>query len=149
MRMFLHAKAVSLALLLFAASCGNSFTSQAIAAEAHKIQDRIRTAAPSTPPIPTQNPARTFLKLRTQLGYTDQVIALRALHLALSQVPDGGTFVWRKKSRSLKGYIQPTKAFRNSEGQVCRHVIYALALGRYIKQIEGIACRQDDGRWQL
>lgn len=89
------------------------------------------------------------MKLRAELSYKDHVVALRALHMALTQVPDGGTFVWRKKSRSLKGFIQPTKAFRNAEGQVCRHIVYALALGRYIKQIEGIACRQDDGRWQL
>ena len=74
---------------------------------------------------------------------------MRALQLALSQVEDGGTFLWQKKSLSLKGMITPSKAFRNSSGAVCRHVIYALSLGRYIKQIEGIACRQNDGRWQL
>ncbi|MDA7948421.1 MAG: hypothetical protein MPJ78_13225 [Hyphomicrobiaceae bacterium] len=101
------------------------------------------------PPMPQANPVRKFAQLRAQLGYGDRVVAMRALHLALSQVPDGGAFVWRKRSRSLKGVIKPSKPFRNDGGQICRHVIYALALGRFVKQIEGIACRQDDGRWQL
>ena len=101
------------------------------------------------PPAPEQNPVRRLAELRSKLDGKDQVIALRALHLALTQVPDGGTFVWKKASRSLKGMIKPSKAFRNTDGQLCRHVIYALALGRYLKQIEGIACRQDNGRWQL
>lgn len=91
----------------------------------------------------------SLAKLRSQLDYKDQLIAMRALHLALTQVPDGGSFVWRKSSRSLKGLIKPTRAFRNADGQVCRHVIYALSLGRYIKQIEGIACRTNDGSWYL
>ena len=104
---------------------------------------------PAAPPAPQANPARRLSQLKAQLEYGDRVIAMRSLHLALTQVPDGGTFVWRKKSRSLKGVIRPSKPFRNNSGQICRHVIYALALGPYNKQIEGIACRQNDGRWQL
>lgn len=105
--------------------------------------------SPSFPPPPQANPSRTLAELRARLDQQDHIIALRALHLALTRVPDGGTFIWRKRSRSLKGVIKPTKAFRNAEGQVCRHLIYALALGRYSKQIEGIACRQEDGSWKL
>jgi len=103
----------------------------------------------STPPLPVRKPLHSLAKLRAQLDYKDQLIAMRALHLALTQVPDGGSFVWRKNSRSLKGLIKPTKAFRNSDGQVCRHLIYAMSLGRYQKRIEGVACRTGDGTWQL
>lgn len=106
-------------------------------------------SATAAPPAPQANPVRQFAQLRAQLGHGERVIAMRALHLALSQVPDGGAFVWRKRSRSLKGVIKPSKPFRNDGGQICRHLVYALALGRYVKQIEGIACRQDDGRWRL
>ena len=104
---------------------------------------------PATPPTPQANPARELSQLKALLGHRDRVIAMRSLHIALTQVPDGGTFVWRKKSRSLEGVIRPSKPFRNRNGQICRHVIYALALGSYAKQVEGIACRQKDGRWQL
>jgi len=103
----------------------------------------------ATPPAPEKNPIRQLAYLRSKLNYKDHAVAMRALHLALSQVPDGGSFVWQKKKHSLKGTIKPSKAFRNAQGRVCRHVIYALALGRYTRQIEGIACRGEDGRWQL
>ena len=87
--------------------------------------------------------------LRAQLDEKDHLAALKALHIALSQLSDGATFVWRKKSRQLAGVIKPTMAFRNTEGQICRHVIYSLSLGRYVKSIEGIACRDTQGRWWL
>lgn len=119
------------------------------AAPAHAAPEHGGIGEITTPPIPLENPVRPQAGMRSKLGYSDKMLALRALHLALSQVPDGGTFVWHKKSRSLKGVIRPSKAFRNAEGEVCRHVIYALELGRIMKQVEGIACRQDDGRWQL
>lgn len=102
-----------------------------------------------TPPVPHRKPLLRLAELRSRLDVKDHIVAMRALHLALTQVEDGGTFVWQKRSRSLKGMIKPSKAFRNVDGRVCRHVIYALSLGRYLKQIEGIACRQNDGSWQL
>jgi len=101
------------------------------------------------PPLPLRKPPRKLAVLRSRLDQKDHVVAMRALQLALTQVEDGGTFLWQKKSRALKGMIKPSNAFRNASGAVCRHVIYALSLGRYLKQIEGIACRQNDGRWQL
>ena len=145
MRMFQPGWAVpAVSLLAFGWSLAVPFES-ATASPANLKRD----TSTATPPAPQANPIRQFAQLRAQLGHGDRVIAMRALHLALSQVPDGGAFVWRKKSRSLKGVIKPSKPFRNDGGQICRHVIYALALGRYVKQIEGIACRRDDGRWQL
>lgn len=143
MRMFHRAAALPLAILLLT-------TFPTLAAPAGEPAAQSGAATPSsTPPLPSQNPARRLAELRSRLGEMDQIVAMRALHMALTQVPDGGTFIWRKRSLSLKGMIRPSKAFRNADGQICRHVIYALALGRYSKQIEGIACRRDDGRWQL
>lgn len=149
MRKFPCVFAVIAAFSSVASLPGTGYGSASAAGSSTKIQDRIDASTQPSPPIPAENPTRAFARLRARLDQGDQIIALRALHLALSQVPDGGTFAWRKRSRSLKGLIQPTKAFRNADGQVCRHVIYTLSLGRYLKQIEGIACRQDDGRWQL
>lgn len=151
MRRFLAAMAspmaiIPLGLLFIASTAADTLADQAV------TPDKARAATPvarSAPPIPTRKPAQSLAKLRARLDHKDHLIAMRALHLALTQVPDGGTFVWRKNSRSLKGLIKPTKAFRNAQGQVCRHVVYALSLGRYIKQIEGIACRTGDGTWRL
>ena len=149
MRMALIAGTHCLALQLFAFASTASHSTAAHAFQPSDASTRPETVRRTNPPLPQQKPARSLSSLRARLDHTDQLIAMRALHMALSQVPDGGTFVWRKRSRSLKGLIKPTKAFRNAQGQVCRHLIYALSLGRYMKQIEGIACRGADGRWQL
>ena len=91
----------------------------------------------------------SLAELRARLGAEDHGVALKALHLALNRISDGATFVWRKRSRSLVGVIRPTSAFRNAIGQICRHVVYTLSLGRYLKRIEGVACREINGSWTL
>lgn len=107
------------------------------------------SSRPTRPKEATTARRATLADLRAQLDASDQLAALAALHFALSQVGDGATYVWRKRSRDLSGAIRPTMAFRNESGQVCRHVIYVLALGSYSKSIEGIACRDWSGRWTL
>lgn len=91
----------------------------------------------------------SFVELQSRLDQSDQVAALQALQMALNQVADGGTFFWKKNNRDLKGFIKPTGVFRNASGQICRHVIYGISLGRYRKQIEIVACREAGGRWRL
>ncbi len=149
MRMFHRSSVFPLVTFFLAATALGHISPSALAEPASEISGNIPVTAMAAPPAPEKNPVRRFKELRSKLDGMDQIVALRALHLALNQVPDGGTFVWRKRSRSLKGMIKPSKAFRNTDGQVCRHIIYALVLGLYTKQIEGIACRQEDGRWQL
>lgn len=84
-----------------------------------------------------------------RLDGSDRIAALRALELALSELGDGVTLVWRRPERDLVGRIRPVSAFRDEKGRVCRHVVYALALGTYQRQIEGVACREPDGSWSL
>jgi surface antigen len=43
----------------------------------------------------------------------------------------------------------PVSAFRDDKGRVCRNVVYALTLGTHRRQIEGAACREQDGSWSL
>ena len=90
-----------------------------------------------------------FATLRARLDDSDRITALHALQTALNQTEDGGTFMWKKNNRDLMGVIKPTAAFRNAEGEICRHVIYAISLGEFRKQIEVVACREADGRWRL
>lgn len=113
-------------------------------------------AGPQRPnPPPSHKVARepaeslSLPELRARLDRSDRVAALHALHMALNNTADGGTFIWKKDDRGLKGVIKPTNAFRNAYGQVCRHVIYAISLGRYRKQIEFVACREAGDRWRL
>ena len=91
----------------------------------------------------------TFAELRSQLDGSDRALALNALQVALTELSDGATLVWRRESRALTGVIKPASAFRDDEGRVCRHLTYSLSLGTYVKKVEGIACRGVDGNWSL
>ena len=88
-------------------------------------------------------------ELKARLDHSDRAAAMQALELALSELGDGVTLVWRRPERDLVGRIKPVSAFRDDQGRVCRHVVYSLALGTYQRQIEGVACRESDGSWSL
>ena len=88
-------------------------------------------------------------ELKARLDQSHRAAAMQALELALSELGDGVTLVWRLPERELVGRIKPVSAFRDDQGRVCRHVVYSLALGTYQRQIEGVACRESDGSWSL
>ena len=83
------------------------------------------------------------------LNARDQRAALEAIHFALREVADGSVFVWRRQTGTLKGLVKPTASFRDAEGAVCRHIIFSLSHAEITREIETIACRQDDGSWTL
>jgi len=112
--------------------------------------DEVNRLAPTqTGTISPATKPGSFQDLRAVLDKGDREVALRALHIALDQLSDGAAFVWRSKARKLTGVIRPTMVFRDDAGRVCRHVIYTVALGRFQKRIEGVACRGLNGGWSL
>ena len=90
-----------------------------------------------------------FAELRAKLDGTDRAVALNALQVALTELGDGGTLIWKRPSRELTGVIKPVSAFRDDEGRVCRHLTYSLSLGTFVREVEGIACREPGGSWSL
>src|SRR5262249_6113556 len=88
-------------------------------------------------------------QLRARLDQSDRQAAYQALALALDELGDGVTLIWKRPARGLEGRIKPVSAFRDDKGRVCRHIVYSLALGGYEKEIEGNACRETDGSWSL
>ena len=80
---------------------------------------------------------------------TDRAVALNALQVALTELGDGATLIWKRPSRELTGVIKPVPAFRDDEGRVCRHLTYSLSLGTFVREVEGIACREPSGSWSL
>ena len=56
----------------------------------------------------------------------DKIAALMALHVGLNGVPDGSSYVWRSQGR-LGGVIRPLSSFKDTSGNVCRHVVVALS----------------------
>ncbi len=84
-----------------------------------------------------------------ELTDQDYSAALQAVHFALSQTPDGRIYHWKRAKTKLHGRVMPTNVFRDTEGRLCRHLIYSLSLGSYVKTIEGVACRSLNGGWDL
>src|SRR5262245_53672097 len=90
-----------------------------------------------------------FADLQTGLDEGDEIAALEAIRIALTEIGDGATFVWRRGNGRISGVVKPTSSFKNADGKVCRHLVIGLAAGRRTGQIEGVACRLENGRWQL
>ncbi len=152
MRIFPGARPAPILPLAPAIGAALLFAGSAWLAPLAKAEDTAGQAAAIQEPVELSRQkagSPTFAELQAKLDSSDQVAVLHALQMALNNTGDGGTFLWKKNKRDLKGIIRPTTAFRNAYGQVCRHVIYGLSLGRYRKQIELVACREAGGRWRL
>lgn len=100
-------------------------------------------------PVMRTTPYMATHDLRATLDDNDEIATLDAIHTALSQVGDGGTYVWHRQHGRLSGLMQPTQSFKDNAGNVCRHLVIMLISGRHTQRTEGIACRLVTGRWQL
>jgi surface antigen len=83
------------------------------------------------------------------LDENDEIAALEAIRVALTEVGDGATYVWHRRHGRLSGMVQPTGSFKDRAGRVCRHIRLFMAAGTHSGRVEGVACRLPDGRWQL
>jgi surface antigen len=94
-------------------------------------------------------PTPEFAELKTKLDGSDRQAAAQALQLAMNELGDGVTLVWRRPDHALEGRVKPVSAFRDDQGRLCRHLVYSLSLGGYSREIEGVACRELDASWSL
>lgn len=110
----------------------------------------VRQAAPvSSEPAPGTSRPSSNAAPRADLDASDELAALEAVQIALSEVGDGSSYVWYRRNGRLSGLIQPTFSFKDHSGNVCRHLIVSLSSGAYTRKVEGIACRLLSGVWQL
>ena len=104
------------------------------------------TTAPSTTkPAPRPRYADTMPPLDT----SDEAATLEAVHLALSELGDGASYVWYRRGGRLSGVINPTTSFKDRTGRVCRHLVMTLTAGPHTARTEGVACRMADKSWRL
>ena len=106
--------------------------------------------APNSPE-PNQPPA-VSVKPRfvdAHLDENDEIAALEAIRVALTEVGDGNSYVWYRRHGRLSGIVQPTASFKDAAGRVCRHILLFMTTGAATGRAEGTACRLGDGRWQL
>ena len=96
-------------------------------------------------------PWRAFERLGHDGGLNeeDEIAALEAIRVALSEVGDGASYVWHRRYGQLGGLVQPTHSFIDAHGRVCRRIIVILSAAMRSGRIEGTACRLAGGRWQL
>src|SRR5262245_14386713 len=113
--------------------------------------------APAPPPLKaddwsvvvTRDASEPFAGLKRRRDGRDRQAAAQALQLAMNELGDGVTLVWRRPDHALEGRVKPVSAFRDDQGRLCRHLVYSLSLGGYSREIEGVACRELDGSWSL
>lgn len=105
------------------------------------------TASPSILPEPPSSADQAAPK--PALDDTDETATLQAVHIGLTEIPDGANFVWRRAHGRLSGVVRPLFSFKDVNGNVCRHIVLTLKSGTYVRTVEGIACREPDGRWAL
>src|SRR5262245_60509649 len=60
---------------------------------------------------PAREARPKFADLQSDLDEGDEIAALEAIRLALTQVGDGGTFVWRRANGRISGVVKPTSSF--------------------------------------
>lgn len=110
---------------------------------------RAPAAACATCAAPHAAPTFERLGHDTALDEEDEIAALEAIRVALSEVGDGVSYVWHRRSGQLGGLVQPTHSFKDAHGRVCRRILVILSAGLRAGRIEGTACRLAGGRWQL
>ena len=110
--------------------------------ESHKLWPRPKFAGTDS-----QGPAHP--DARARLDGRDELAALEAVHLALTEVGDGSAYVWHGRSGRLSGVVTPTASFKDARGQVCRHIVVALSVESHSRTMEGVACRLPNGGWRL
>jgi surface antigen len=126
----------------------------------HVTAEEVKPAAPppactcaNADPCPAKEQALSvrprYVDSRVLLDENDEIAALEAVRVALTQVGDGATYVWHRANGRLSGVVQPTGSFKDPAGHVCRHIIVILATGGHTAKVEGVACRLGNGRWQL
>lgn len=82
-------------------------------------------------------------------GVHDEIAALEAVRVALTEVGDGSSYVWYRNGGRLSGVVQPTRAFEDTLGRICRHLVVTLSAAGRSSRTNTIACRLPDGTWTL
>ena len=65
---------------------------------------------PSKPPAVSAKPK--FAETNAHLDENDEIAALEAIRVALTEVGDGGSYVWYRRHGRLSGIVQPTVSFK-------------------------------------
>jgi hypothetical protein len=107
------------------------------------------TPGAATPNTNKPSPRPRYADAMPRLDTSDEAATLEAVHLALSELGDGASYVWHRRGGRLSGVINPTTSFKDRDGRVCRHLVMTLSAGPHTARTEGVACRLADRSWRL
>jgi surface antigen len=79
----------------------------------------------------------------------DKMLAERTSQSALESQPSGVTSTWQNPDTGHKGYVTPTRTFKNNLGTYCREFTQEVIIGNEREKAYGTACRQPDGSWKI
>lgn len=141
--MRLHVSSILFAASSISAAC--LFPSALVVASDGTLQAQPGCSCPQS-----SRPAKPKLAgLPPPLDLADEIAVLESVQLALSRVADGSSYVWHRSHGRLSGVVHPTASFKDARGQVCRRLTVVLNSLDTTKRTEAIACRLDNGIWQL
>ncbi len=68
---------------------------------------------------------------------------------ALEHAPDGQAIIWNDARSGAKYQVAPVQTIQTDNGQYCREYTATATVGGQKQQTYGMACRQEDGSWQI
>lgn len=84
-----------------------------------------------------------------RLDAADRQAQREAAYYALETQRSGTRVDWRNLESGHYGHIQPVRTYTNTRGQDCREFMSQVSLGTARQKVQGTACREPDGSWQL
>lgn len=67
----------------------------------------------------------------------------------LERAPTGQPIVWDNPDAGTRYQVVPTRTWEQAPGNYCRAYTTTVFIGNRMEQVEGTACRQPDGAWQI
>jgi len=68
---------------------------------------------------------------------------------ALAYVDDGSTVIWRNPDTHTNYHVTPLRSYSSEAGRYCREYTAMATIGGRHERVQGTACLQPDGSWQL
>lgn len=87
-------------------------------------------------------------KIGEELDCKDQQYHQETTQNALETQKTGHTSNWTNPDTGHSGEVTPTKTYSSADGTPCRDFTQTIYVDGNYEEIEGTACRQEDGTWQ-
>jgi len=87
-------------------------------------------------------------KIGKSMSCQDQQYHQETTQNALETRPTGSTSTWTNPDTGHSGKVTPTKTYTANDGAPCREFTQTIYVDGEYEEIQGTACRQNDGSWK-